>query len=125
MAGHNDTGRIGEELAAKHLLAKGYDILEINWRYRRAEVDIIARIGITLVLVEVKTRSTEFFGLPESFVTEKKQQQLSKAAEAYCTKHTDGKMDVRYDIIAVIINQHENKVLHFEDAFFPNNLGLY
>jgi putative endonuclease len=125
MAQHNDTGKLGEELAAGHLRQKGYAILALNWRYRRAEVDLIARIGNTLVLVEVKTRNTEFFGFPESFVTEKKQLQMSRAAEEYCRLHTDGTLDVRYDIVAVIVNKHERKVQHFEDAFFPDNLGLF
>jgi putative endonuclease len=125
MAQHNETGKRGEELAGQHLRQKGYTILAVNWRAGRSEVDMIAHIGNTLVFVEVKTRNTEFFGLPESFVTEKKQQQLSRAAEMYCTKHTNGEMEVRYDIVAVIINKEEEKILHFEDAFFPDNLGLF
>jgi len=125
MASHNETGKTGELLAKEHLMQKGYTILEQNWRYKRSEVDLIARIGNTFVFIEVKTRNTEFFGMPESFVTDKKQEQLAKAAEAYCTEYADDNMDVRYDIIAVILNAHEKKVQHFEDAFFPDNLGLY
>jgi putative endonuclease len=125
MATHNDTGKMGEQLALEHLVQKGYTILAQNWRHRRTEVDILARIGNTLVFVEVKTRSTEFFGLPESFVTVAKQEQLSKAAEAYCSLYNHEDLDVRYDIVAVILNRHEKKVQHFEDAFFPDNLGLF
>jgi putative endonuclease len=125
MARHNEIGKQGEKLAEQHLRQKGYTILALNWRAGRSEVDMIARIGNTLVFVEVKTRNTEFFGLPESFVTEKKQQQLAQAAETYCTRHTNGEMEVRYDIIAVIIHADEEKILHFEDAFFPDNLGLF
>lgn len=125
MADHLDTGTMGEDLARQHLQAKGYSILSQNWRYRRTEVDLIARIGHTLVFVEVKTRSTAFFGLPESFVTEKKQQQLATAAEAYCERHSDGTLEVRYDIVAIILNEHGHEIQHFEDAFFPDNLEMF
>lgn len=124
MALHNDTGKQGEELAMKLLQSKGYTILARNWRHGRTEVDILARIGHTLVFVEVKTRKTEFFGMPESFVTAAKQEQLAKAAEAYC--ETCGEdLDVRYDIISVILNPCEQKLEHFEDAFFPDDTGLF
>jgi putative endonuclease len=125
MAVHNDTGKEGELAARRHLQYRGYTILEENWRHGRSEVDIIAKIGHTLVFVEVKTRNTEFFGAPESFVTNKKQEQLAKAAEAYCILHPDDNRDVRYDIVAVILNAREENIQHFEDAFFPDNLGLY
>lgn len=124
MAEHNKKGSQGEELALAHLQSKGYSILERNWRYSRCEVDIIARIGETLVFVEVKTRDTEYFGYPESFVTRKKQDKLAEAVEGYLKLHPESDPDVRYDVVAVILNNEITEVLHIEDAFFPDNLGL-
>lgn len=124
MAEHNEKGRKGEELAVTHLQSKGYSILEKNWRYNRCEVDIIARIGGTLVFVEVKTRDTEYFGYPESFVTRKKQDKLAEAVEGYLELHPVSELDVRYDVIAVIMDNTATEILHIEDAFFPDNLGL-
>jgi putative endonuclease len=122
MAVHNDKGKQGEELAISTLVAKGYSVLHTNWRFQRTEVDIIAKIGSTLVFVEVKTRSSEYFGLPESFVTEAKKRSFGKASEAYCQIHQLNDADIRYDIIAVIINEKMQEVQHFEDAFFPEFL---
>lgn len=124
MAEHNKKGRQGEELAIAHLQAKGYSILQRNWRYYRCEVDIIARIGGTLVFAEVKTRDTEYFGYPESFVTRKKQDMLAEAVEGYLELYPEPDPDVRYDVIAIILNNITTEVLHIEDAFFPDNLGL-
>jgi putative endonuclease len=63
----------GEEIARKHLLKKGYEILDINWRFKKLEIDIISKQADTIVFVEVKTRSNDVFGDPEVFVTKKKQ----------------------------------------------------
>jgi putative endonuclease len=76
MAEHNETGKRGEEIAADYLLSKGYIILETNWRYKNLEADIIATIDNTLVVAEVKTRKTNYFGEPETFVNKQKQKNL-------------------------------------------------
>ncbi len=124
MSAHNELGKQGEQLAREHLMAKGYTIIALNYRAGKAEVDIIAKIGDTYVLAEVKTRTSEFFGLPESFVSNKKQKLFAKAAEAFCDDNHYTDIEIRYDILSVIINQYEQRVLHIEDAFFPDNLGL-
>ena len=72
MAEHNELGKIGEQLAIDYLLKNGYKIRERNYRYLKAEVDIIALKENTLVAVEVKTRTSNYFGNPEDFVTKKK-----------------------------------------------------
>jgi putative endonuclease len=124
MSEHNELGKKGEQLAKEHLMAKGYSIIDLNFRAGKAEVDIIAKIGETYVFAEVKTRTSEHYGLPESFVSNKKQKLFAQAAEAFCeiNNHTD--IEIRYDILSVIINQYVESVYHIEDAFFPNNLGL-
>ena len=71
MANHHVLGQQGEALAVTYLAEKGYQILETNWRFKRAEVDIIAKLGQVLVFIEVKTRTTDYFGSPEEFITKK------------------------------------------------------
>ena len=80
MSKHLETGKKGEEVAIKHLEKNNFAILEKNWRYSRAEVDIICKEGDVLVFVEVKTRSYDFFGDPSSFVTSSKENLLLDAA---------------------------------------------
>jgi putative endonuclease len=83
MAQHNDLGQKGEEIAFHHLLQKGYKILERNWRYDHAEIDIIARIKNILVIVEVKTRSAAIYEEPRETISDRKIRFLVNAAEAY------------------------------------------
>ncbi|MCW3105363.1 MAG: hypothetical protein JWO09_3803 [Bacteroidetes bacterium] len=118
MAEHNDTGNKGEVLAANYLKDKGYRILETNWRFRNFEADIIASGGGMLVVAEVKTRSSNFFGEPETFVNRQKQRNLIKAANAYIQqKGLD--LEVRFDIISVLMNGSVDNVKHIEAAFYP------
>ena len=72
MAAHNDLGIEGEKLAVAHLKKHGYEILETNYRFQKAEVDVIAQKGETLAVIEVKTRTSADFGNPEDFVKPKK-----------------------------------------------------
>lgn len=118
MAEHNDTGAAGEEMAADYLSKNGYSILDRNWRFGKEEIDIIAQKDDVLVIAEVKTRSSNFFGEPEEFVTRQKQRLLIKAANAYVErKNLD--VEVRFDILSVILSSREKKVYHIEDAFSP------
>ena len=118
MAQHNELGQQGEAIAKEFLLQKGYKILEKNWRYRRAEIDLIAKESETLIFVEVKTRSTDFFGQPEDAVTVKKEALMTEAAIAYM-RQINHEWAVRFDIIGIIITSKDQyKVQHIEDAFF-------
>ena len=72
MAQHNELGKKGEQLAIDYLVKKGYKILDKNWRYLKAEVDIIAKKDSMIVAVEVKTRSSDYFGDPQDFINKKK-----------------------------------------------------
>ncbi|PKP49209.1 MAG: YraN family protein [Bacteroidetes bacterium HGW-Bacteroidetes-1] len=118
MADHNDLGKLGEELALKHLRGLGYKILEQNWHYGREEIDIIAMDNTTLVIIEVKTRATNWFGEPEFAVTRSKQKALVRAAEGYIIKN-DLNLDTRFDIISIVITPQDKKIHHIEDAFYP------
>ncbi|MBC7425541.1 MAG: YraN family protein [Bacteroidia bacterium] len=124
MARHNDTGKNGETAAAIYLQKKGYTILELGYRAGRAEIDIIAKIGNDIVFVEVKTRSTVFFGLPEEFVTKTKQKLIQKAADAYLLKNNIVEESARFDIISVLKGEIEDEIYHMEDAFWPDSLEL-
>jgi len=118
MAKHIETGKKGEELAAGFLKESGYRILETNWRSGHDEIDIIALDEKELVIVEVKTLSSEFFGYPEQAVNKKKQDFLIRAAQAYADKvETD--LEIRYDIISVYLKEGSCKIDHFKDAFTP------
>jgi putative endonuclease len=117
MAEHNDLGKLGEELAVDFLQQNGYDILETNWTFQKAEIDIIAQKENTLAIVEVKTRSSLEFGLPQDFVKPKKIQLLVKAVNEYLISN-DLDLEVRFDIISVYKEDKELKIEHLEDAFF-------
>ena len=95
----------------------GYDILETNWVFQKAEIDILAQKNNTLAVVEVKTRSSIEFGLPQDFVKPKKIQLLVKAVHAYVTEN-DLDLDVRFDIIAISKKDQEFVIEHLTDAFF-------
>lgn len=118
MAAHNELGEFGEQLAAEYLLRKGYTILARNFFYDKAEIDIIAqKEKNTLVIVEVKTRNSDFFGDPQDFVKPAKIKLLVKAANEYVISN-DLDVEVQFDIIAIIKNKNIEKLEHFEDAFY-------
>lgn len=118
MAKHNETGVKGEEIAQNFLQTKGYKILHRNWRWEHKEVDIIAETNNLLVFIEVKTRSTSYFGFPEDAVDHKKQDYLKLAAEEYLYQHPEY-TQIRFDIISIITQKGTIKeIMHFEDAFF-------
>ncbi len=116
MAAHNDLGKQGEDLAIRLLAEKGYDILETNYRYLKAEVDIIALKEGVLIAVEVKTRSTPDFGNPQDFLKPAQIQRLVKAIDHYVNEHNLD-VEVRFDIVAIIKNKLGTQVEHLEDAF--------
>ncbi len=118
MAEHNDFGKTGEQIAADLLKSKGFKILEQNWRFGRNEVDIIARDGDFLVIVEVKSRHSTFAGEPETSVTRDKQRGLIAAANAYL-RFKGLKNEVRFDIVSVLMMKDKETINHIPDAFYP------
>ena len=116
MAQHNELGEIGEQIAVDFLIKNGYKILERNYRYIKAEVDIIAQKADVLAIVEVKTRSTDHFGNPQDFVNPKKIKLLLSAIDHYVIQR-DLDLEVRFDIIAIIYQKNNIKIEHLEDAF--------
>ncbi len=117
MAFHNELGKKGEELAKQFLQKEGYKILESNFVFQKAEIDIIAQKEDTLIVVEVKTRSSVDFGNPEDFVSPKKIKLLVKAIDEYVNlKNLD--LSIRFDIISVLHEKGDFIIEHLEDAFY-------
>lgn len=120
MAEHQDLGRYGEGLAKAYLEKLGYIILETNWIYGRAELDLIAFYEEKLIFVEVKTRRSADHGEPEDFVDWKKEKQMEFASSVYIDrKNHQG--EIRFDIVAIVFENKElYKINHIEDAFWPS-----
>lgn len=116
MAEHYELGKKGEQLAVNYLIGKGYKIVERNWRFQKAEIDIIARKAETLISVEVKTRSTKNFGNPQDFVNPKKIKLMVSAMNEYIL-NKDLDIELRFDIIAITKDKSSFDIEHFKDAF--------
>jgi putative endonuclease len=111
------TGSDGENAAADYLTENGYEVVERNYRYKRAEIDIIVRKKNWLVFVEVKTRSNSDYGFPEEFVDKEKVKNIFLAAEEYMYR-INWPGNVRYDIVAILGTGFDREIRHFEDAFY-------
>ena len=116
MADHNDFGKIGEDIAVDYLIEKGYEVLCRNFRYLKAEIDIIARFQDQIIIIEVKARKNVYFGNPEEAVNEKKRKLLIQAADYYLNKESLTE-DIRFDIISVINKNKVYEIIHIENAF--------
>lgn len=117
MADHNDFGKIAEDMAADFLQKSGYKILTRNFRFQKAEIDIIAEKAELIIIVEVKARSTDVFILPQEAVTKTKIRSIVMAANHYLEEF-DKQNEVRFDIISVLPDEDKNLVIdHIIDAF--------
>ncbi len=96
-------GRFGEDLAAAHLSAAGFIVLERNWRCPIGEIDIVARDGATLVICEVKTRRSREFGAPLEAVTPAKAARLRRLAATYRQHLGPGVGPVRIDLVGILV----------------------
>ena len=116
MSEHYELGKKGEQLAVDYLTKEGYKIEERNWRFQKAEIDIIASKQETIISVEVKTRSSKDFGNPQNFVNSKKIKLMVLAMNEYVLmKNLD--IEVRFDIIAITKTKEEFDINHIKDAF--------
>ena len=117
MAKHNELGKKGEQFAVKHLTDNNYTILERNYRFEKAEIDIIAQKEETLAIIEVKTRSSIAFGNPQDFVKPKQIKRLVKAVDEYIISN-ELDVEVRFDIIAIVKKDEKYGLEHLKDAFY-------
>jgi putative endonuclease len=117
MATHNDFGKKAEDLAAEFLLKNGYKILVRNFRFQKAEIDIIAEKDNLIIITEVKARSTDAFMLPQEAVTKTKIKLIVSAANHYLEEFNKNQ-EVRFDIISVLPDEKGKLILeHITDAF--------
>lgn len=116
-----EIGNEGEELATAYLESKGYTILDRNYHFERAEVDIVAYDNESwIVFAEVKTRSSNRYGEPEEYIDDEKIQNVYKAAEAWIYERKMDGVPVRFDVISILQQDSEAPdIKHFEDAFSP------
>lgn len=96
-----ELGRRGEAQAVKRLKAKGYKVLETNYRGRRGEIDVVAEKGKTLVFIEVRTKASTAFGKPEESISSAKRPHLVATAQQYLQEHNAADRDWRIDLVAV------------------------
>jgi len=97
-------GDVGEEIAARELIRRGYTVRERNWRCPEGELDIIAEQGESLVFVEVRARRGDRFGTPEESITLAKRAHLIAAAQAYLQAQSLQDRDWRIDVVAVAMS---------------------
>lgn len=117
MASHNDLGKKAEDLAAEFLIKSGYKILVRNFRYQKAEIDIIAEKENLIIITEVKARSTDAFMLPQEAVNKRKISLIVSAANHFMEEFNKNQ-EVRFDIISVLPNEKGELVIeHIVDAF--------
>jgi putative endonuclease len=117
MAEHNDLGKEGEQKAREYLQAKGYYIRHTNWFSEKNELDIVAEKDGMLVVVEVKSRSSEYFEHPKDAITDAKIRRIVQATHDYIMQF-DIQMETRFDVVAALTTKSGGyKIEHIEDAF--------
>jgi len=113
-------GAGGEGLACRHLEARGYAILERNFRCRSGEVDVVARHGDATVFVEVKERSADTHGEGHEAVTFGKRRRIVRAARIYSASRGLEETPIRFDVISIDWSGGEPHLRHYESAFDEN-----
>jgi putative endonuclease len=96
------TGARGEALAAAWYEARGYEIVDRNWRCPQGEIDLVVRLRRTIVFCEVKTRRSDAYGLPAEAVTHEKRQRLRHLAARWLDESTVRPLGIRFDVAAVL-----------------------
>jgi len=114
----HELGKSGESVALAYLKKKKYHILKKGFRLFRGEIDIIAYDRSTLVFIEVKTRRSTHFGLPEESVTHSKQQQIKKIAQGFLTLNNLNDVECRFDVLSLVYDgQKDYFIKHIKNAF--------
>ena len=120
MARQQKIGNLGEDAACQYIEKLGFTILERNWRFSKAEIDIIAKDGEVLVFLEVKAKSYTFFGAPEESITAHKENLIVDAAGQYMIK-IGHDWEIRFVIISIVFDRElRPSISHFKDHFYPS-----
>lgn len=117
MGKHNEFGKEGEQIALDFLIKNGYAILHKNYRYLKAEIDIIAQKGEVLAIVEVRSRSSDHIMPIAETITKKKMGLLVNAADHFVVS-SDLDLEVRFDVITILKNKSQFEIEHVKDAFY-------
>jgi len=115
---HIELGKFGEDLASKHLISKGFELLHRNYRWGKLEIDIVCLHHGKLIIVEVKTRNSFALGKPFLAVTLVKQRQIIKVANQYIVEHQRTE-EIRFDVVSIVHNSKQQEIEHIVDAFYP------
>ena len=110
-------GLAGEELAVDVFRRAGYEIVDRNYRCKAGEVDVVAKLRSTVVFCEVKTRVDDRYGIPSEAVDRGKQGRLRKVAAHWLTERKPGAVEIRFDVVSVIVRDGRPEVTHIPDAF--------
>lgn len=113
-------GKQGEDMACRLLVRKGFEIITRNYRYDRAETDVIAKNEMLklILFVEVKTRTSSEYAAPEDSITERKKIQMVKSAEGFLKENSGFEnYEMRFDIVSIIINRNTKITKHIENIF--------
>ena len=120
MATHNEIGKTGESIAKSYLQEKEYEIIATNWTHKKFEIDILARKKKLIKVIEVKTRSSNLYGEPSTFVDKQKQKMLVQGADAYAQLHDLTDVEIDFDIISIVLKKDGTFTIeHIENAFYP------
>lgn len=110
-------GAAGEDMAVKLLSSKGFEIIERNFSLRMGEIDIVAKDGLDLVFIEVKTRASKEFGEPFEAVSLLKQKKIYRMAEAYLAKNPFDGRAIRFDVVSILLGPERTDIEHIKNAF--------
>jgi putative endonuclease len=110
-------GRVGEDAAASFYQCSGYELVDRNYRAGRGEIDLVVRRGPTIVFCEVKTRRDDSFGAPYEAVNPDKQRRLRHLAARWLADRRPGPVEVRFDVVSVIVRAGRVELEYIEDAF--------
>lgn len=114
---NREFGSWGEKKAAQYLLKKGFRIVERNFRLRQGEIDIIVTKDDWLVFVEVKTRSSRFFGSPQAAVDFDKQRKIKNIARYFLMDSDYKRYRIRFDVISIMYIEGKTKIEHLKNCF--------
>ena len=117
-AGNSGRTDHGEQLACRYLKNRGFDVFEKNYKTRYGEIDIIAVHKDVLCFIEVKSRKSTEYGLPEEYVDRRKQQKLIKTSLIYCISNITTVEDRRFDVVSVDLNNGQCRLI--KNAFEAN-----
>ena len=117
MHARTEFGLAAEDLAADHLERQGYQLIARNYRCEAGEIDVVAIKDGTLVFCEVKARRGDRFGTPAEAVGYAKQSRLKRLAAHWLANHKPGAVDIRFDVVSVIVRDGRFELTHIPDAF--------